>query len=244
MPTFDSNGRGRRTSPEDMDSGARKHFGKEIEKRLSQQKRMEKKGRRGAPPRYTHPLCDTCNHAFRDFIEFQLVRGIPYKTLGERVSPPVDRRSLSNHYQNHMDLEDAALRAIIEREAALQGQNHDEGVADLVTTRSVMEIALRKGYEDVIEGNTTVEPRDLIQIAKLLGDMNDKQYSTGLEELRQQMAIFVQAIKDVLSLEDQARIAERLKVLRKRENMISPIENQMQQIESVPALPDAEVIED
>jgi hypothetical protein len=193
-----------------------------------------------APQRIFEPRCDTCQHPYRDFIETMLVKGHPYKAIADRVSPSVDRRSISNHYKNHMDLQDAALRSILEEEAKIQGRQFEEGVQDAITKRAVLEIALRKGYEDIVNGITTVEPRDLIQIAKVLGDMDSHQHSVGLDELRSQVQIFIQAIKDVCDPDTRGAIAQRVKQLRTREGIDGQIEKVMQQ---QPAITEASVVE-
>lgn len=179
-----------------------------------------------APERIYEPRCKTCQHPYRDFIETMLVRGHPYMTIQNRVSPPIDRRSISTHFKKHMDLQDAALRAILEEEAKIQDRNFEEGVQDAITKRGVLEIAMRKGYEDLINGVTTVEARDLIQIAKVLAEMDSQQHSVGLDELRSQVQIFIQAIKDVCDTDIQDAIAQRVKQLRNREG----IETRMEQV--------------
>lgn len=183
--------------------------------------------RKRAPARIVEPRCNVCNHPYRDFIETMLVRGQTYKGISTRVTPPVDRRSISNHYHKHMDLQDAALRSILEEEAKLQGQNFEDGVRDAVTKRGVLEVMLRKGFEDIQMGVTTVEARDLVQIAKLLGEMDTHAYQVGLDELRSQVQIFIQAIKDVCDRPQQTEIANRVKLLRSREGLDAQIERAM-----------------
>lgn len=185
------------------------------------------KEKKHAPARIFEPRCSICNHPYRDFIETMLVRGQSYKGIADRVTPKVDRRSVSNHYGKHMDLQDAALRAILEEEAKIQGRNYEEGVQDAVTKRGVLEVMLRKGFEDIQMGVTTVEARDLVQIAKLLGEMDSHAYQTGLDELRTQVQIFIQAIKDTCDRETQTAIAQRVKLLRSRDGVNAQIEQVM-----------------
>jgi hypothetical protein len=260
MPDF---GNGRRTVDplSDMNSGRRDRYGEAEDKirdsggvsKKSYGKMMEEAGRleardelakmdsKMAPPRIFEPRCSVCKHPHRDWIESILVRGsISYKGIAERVTPSLDRRSISHHYKNHMDLQDAALIAIIEEEANLEGLDTEHAVRDIITKRGVLEIALRKGYEDILNGVTTVEPRDLIQIAKVLGDMDANAYETGLDELRSQVQIFIQAIKDTCDREMQAAIGQRVKELRKRENISGDFEKVMT---AKPEIPEAVVVE-
>lgn len=200
--------------------------------------------RRMAPERIYQSRCSVCNHPFRDWVELMLVKGMRYKTLADRVSPPLSRDAISNHYKKHMDLQDMAFVQIIEAEAELQGIIHDEGVADLVTKRSVLEIAMRKGFEDILNDVTTVEPRDLIQISKVLADMDSHQYEVGLDELRSQVQLFIQAIKDVCPPEMQGAIGQRVKELRQREGIIGAFEQDMHPQPAVNLIPEASVVED
>ena len=201
----------------------------DLKKEIIQQDRAEVRAveKKIAPDRITEPRCNVCQHAFRDWIELMLVKGMAYKTISDRVTPPVGRQSLSTHHKKHMDLQDFAIRQLIESEAELQGRINEEGVADIVTKRAVLEVALRKGFDDVVNGITTVEPRDLIQIAKLLAEMDSHQYEVGLDELRSQVQLFIQAIKDVCDQDTQEAIGRRVKELRQREGISAIMEADM-----------------
>lgn len=204
--------------------------------------RIKAEERKIAPARIYEPKCKTCMHPYRDFIETMLVKGQPYKAIESRV-PGSERRSIANHYKNHMDLEDAAMRFILEKEAELQGQNYEEGVQDAITKRGVLEVMLRKGYEDIRTGVTTVEARDLIQLVKLLSEMDSHAHQAGLDEARAQVQLFIQAIKDVCGRDIQAEIAARVKVLRSREGLGSDFENSMQPVVGELESPKVEIVE-
>lgn len=210
-------------------NSGREHLPAKLQDAAKAADRQEAKAleRRIAPERIFQARCAVCKHPFRDWIELMLIRGMQYKTLADRVSPPVSRDSLRNHYKKHMDLQDTAFRQIIEAEAELQGAINEEGTHDLVTKRSVLEIAMRKGFEDILNDVTTVEPRDLIQISKVLADMDAHQYEVGLDELRSQVQLFIQAIKDVCDPETQGAIGQRVKELRQREGIIGKVDEKM-----------------
>jgi hypothetical protein len=258
IPNFEenngSNGSRRVVSLADAQSGRRAErgnkpkFGEALDKQLQQEDRAElaKIEKNMAPARIVESRCHVCQHPYRDWIETMLVRGMSFKGIQDRVPPPansdytlLDRRSISNHYKKHMDLQDAALRSIIESEAQLQGINQDEGVQDAITKRAVLEVALRKGYQDVLNGVTTVEPRDLIQIAKVLAEMDTHQYQMGLDELRAQVQIFIQAIKDVCDEDTRNAIASQVKKLRTREGVTGQIEKAM----DPPELPQGQIVD-
>lgn len=256
MPEFGNNGRRTIDPMADMHSGRRDRYGEAEDKvrdgvsKKSYGKIMEEAGRleardelaeadkRIAPPRIFEPRCSVCKHPHRDWIESVLIRGsVSYKGLAERITPKLDRRSISYHYKHHMDLQDAALVAILEEEAKIEGRNLDEDLRGAITKRGALEVAMRKGYEDIVNGVTTVEPRDLIQLVKILGEMDSNAYQTGMDEMRSQVQIFIQAIKEVTDRDTQAKIAARVKQLRKRENIDGQIEKAMD-----PGVPSAELV--
>lgn len=245
MPKFEDDKKDGRTRVISLDKArsGRAKYNEDMKKQLQQDDRAEvQRAEKGfAPERISVSTCHVCQHPYRDFIETMLVKGQSYKGISERVSPHVDRRSISNHWQKHMDLQDAALRAILEKEAAVQNENYDEGITGAITKRGVLEVALRKGYDDIINGVTTVEARDLIQIAKVLGDMDNNQQAIGLDELRSQVQIFIQAIKNVCDQETQNMIAQEVKKLRTRENIEAHVEAVM--YEAPPQIPEAVVVD-
>lgn len=243
MPKFEETGGKNKNRVVSLDR-ARAGKSNDAMKAAAQQEGREavvRQTRNASPERISNAQCHVCQHPFRDWIETMLVRGMAFKTLGDRVSPKVDRRSVSNHYKNHMDLQDAALIAILEKEAELEGRNQEEGVHDQITKRSVLEVAMRKGFDDVLNGVTTVEPRDLIQMVKILGEMDSHQSQVGLDEMRAQVQIFIQAIKDVCDQDTQNAIAARVKALRTRENIDTQMERVM--AEPVPEIPEATLVE-
>jgi hypothetical protein len=156
------------------------------------------------PPVISEPKCQTCQSAHRTWIERQLVKGTAYVVIARSLPGTTDdnednvRRSISSHYKRHMALESAVVRAIMEEEAGLLGQNIEEGVRGAFTNRGALDILIRKAYEDALNGVTTVEPKDLIQMMKLHGDMSAEDSGTAVEEAKTSVRIFMAAIQNVL----------------------------------------------
>lgn len=253
-----SEGKGRKKFAQDVQKAIQRDDRAQVEKvnkSLAPKGKDEITGIEYLSGRIFEPRCHVCQHPHRDWIEMMLIKGATYKGLQERVPPiqgheKLDRRGISNHHKNHMDLQDAAIRAILEREATLVGQDYEEGVEDAVTKRGVLEVMLRRGYDDIINGVTTVEPRDLIQLAKLLGEMDTHAGQVGLDEARSQVQIFIQAIKNVCDLDTQGEIAREVKRLRSRENIDVKFEEIMSQAPVAaievgePSVIEATVVED
>ena len=197
-----------------------------------------------APPVITVGQCHVCNSERRLWIERQLMKGRSYSAIANSLPPEklpeggertIDRRSISNHSKNHMPLDQGYVRAVLEEEADLLGQNVDEGIKGAFTLRGALRTLIQKAYEDAMNNVTTVEPRDLIQMAKLFNEMEASTASTATEEAKMAVRLFMEAIQNVLAdqLEhDQAEaikkeIAEEVKRLRNRDEIEVEVENNL-----------------
>jgi hypothetical protein len=249
LPRFGNQEAGLDVPREDSKSRTRQseaRSAKDLEKAWQQEDRfeIEERMRKIAPPVRTEPRCRVCTHPHRQWIEAMLMRGHSNRAIAESVpvaegERPLHKNTLKTHYQNHMALDEAAIRAILEEEANLSAQNFEEGVRGAITKRGVLEVMLRKGYEDVIAGITTVEPKDLIQIAKLVAEMDTNVNAAAVEEAKAQINIFMQAIHDVCDEETRKAIGERVARLRKGESIEAKLEKAI-----MPPPPEEEEIED
>jgi hypothetical protein len=189
---------------------------------------LERTEREGAPPVTFEPRCRVCTSKYRNHIESLLVKGISYSWIENNVpfdedGGKIDRRSVSNHAKRHMAYQDAAVRAILEEEARLSAQNYEEGVRGAITHRGVLEIALRRAYEDIINGTTTVEPRDLISIVTTIQKMDEQTEQVAVNELRAQVQAFTEAIKAETGPDTWARIFDRFKRIMSDDGMSAQI---------------------
>lgn len=169
------------------------------------------------PPRIVESRCHTCNSEFRDYIERELIRGHSYLAISRSLGGTPDRRSISTHHKEHMAITAAAYRAILEEEASLEGQNYEDGVRGAITNRGVLELMIRKGFDDIMDDNTMVEPKDLIQIIKLKQEMDAQYVTVQVETYKRQVDLFKQAILEVVPPDMQARIVAKVKKLRQLE---------------------------
>lgn len=196
-----------RSLKKDMES-VKKNHEKAIEKATAQGK---------LPERIVEARCHTCQSEFRDYIERELIRGHSYLAISKSLGGAPDRRSISTHHKEHMAITAAAYRAILEEEASLEGQNFEEGVRGAITNRGVLELMIRKGFDDIMDDNTMVEPKDLIQIIKLKQEMDANYVQVQVETYKRQVEIFKQAILEVVPPDMQSQIVARVKRIRQRE---------------------------
>ncbi len=107
------------------------------------------------PPLPFEPRCEVCTSPYRHFIDSMLVKGgYSYVYIANTVpgkgDKKIDRRSVANHAKKHLGFQEQALRALLEEEADMAEQNYEEGVRGAITHRGVLEIAVRKAYDDII----------------------------------------------------------------------------------------------
>lgn len=211
-----------------------------------------------APPVITVPQCHVCQSERRLWIERQLLRGrsyaaiansLPEEILSGGSTRKIDRRSIAHHSKEHMPLDSAVVRAVMEEEADLLGQNWEEGVRGAFTNRGALNTLIRKAFDDAMNNVTTVEPRDLIQMVKLYNEMETSGATAATEEAKTAIRIFMEAIQNVVTDMLDAEKAEELKRaivdevkrLRSRDEIEIEVEHNLRTLPRVSRDPYAEV---
>lgn len=164
---------------------------------------LEEKSQMSAPPEISIGQCHVCQSPHREWIENAIMKGTSYARIAQKITDekgePLDRRSVSSHYRKgHMNLQREEIRAELEEEAALLKQNVDDGTLGAKTDRGILKVLVSKGFDDVITGVSSVEPKDLIQIIKLLNELNSNVESSRASENEVSLRTFVRAIENVL----------------------------------------------
>lgn len=231
-----------------------KTTGRDLQKTWQEEDRFEIAMREKAlaPPIVTEPRCKVCTSEHRVFVERQLVKGMASLTaIAESVPPDrngekIDRRSIANHSKKHMAIEDAVVRAQLEEEADLLRQNYREGVQGALTSRGVLKVLIGKTYEDVINGVITAEVRDLIQMIKLVNEMESASSEVKNDEAETHLRIFLRAVKNVCDDETNRRIGEEVKRLRQMDDIEFAVEEGLQLPPPIEAeIPDdADIVEE
>jgi hypothetical protein len=213
---------------------------------------------RYAPPVFVEPRCSICagDYAqYRVWIEQQLIKGRSDSSIARAIPPindqPLARRTVGKHKDKHMKLDLAIIRATLEEEAVLIGQNFEEGVKGAVTDRGMVKVLLQKGFEDVLNNISSVEVKDWIQLAKLNQEFQSGNADIQYQEAENAVRIFMAAIKTVLlsgdfvTREQGTEILEAIqtevKVSRERDEIESAVEAYLQLEEEII---DAEVVDD
>lgn len=151
-----------------------------------------------APPVIVEGKCQVCTSANRVWIERQLMMGRSYQSIANSIPDGPSRKSISNHFRLHMALDQAAVRAILEEHANVINQNYEEGVRGALTHRGMLDVAIEKGFQDMLNNLTTVEPKDFIQMMKLFNELNEGSGTAAVEEAKAAISIFKEALQNVL----------------------------------------------
>jgi hypothetical protein len=160
------------------------------------------------------PRCHVCQHPNRRAIDRLLAVGTRYTEISRLFSTEgkaLDRRSISNHATQHLNYEDAAIRQIIEAEAAEAKENLEEGVRGAFARRVALDIALKKGIDGIIDGETQVEPRDLIKLIELRERLDQQTATAQVDELWVQFNAFKQAVQDITTPDSRQQIMIRMR---------------------------------
>jgi hypothetical protein len=159
---------------------------------------LEKAVASAAPEAISEPRCATCQSPHREWIEHQLVMGMSYKRIADQIVGGPSRKSISNHFVEHMALAKQAIRAELEAEASTIGQDVDAGVRGAITMRGMLAVLIQKGYQDAVNSVTDVEPKDMAQFIKIYNELNEDSGTAAVEEAKLVINVFKEAIQNVL----------------------------------------------
>lgn len=205
-----------------------------------------KKTQKGGVPLIIEPRCKVCQSPHRHLVDQLLVSGHSYSEIERQFEfAKLPRRSISSHADKHLGYEETAIREIIEREALAAQKNFEEGKQRLVTNNAYLEVAKQKAYDALINDDVMVEPKDAVKIIEQLEKLQERNQSVALDELRVQLQMFIQAVKEVVPKSSWIDIVARTADLLRASGREVPFENAPEEEfkELVPAdVVDAEVI--
>jgi len=193
-----------------------------------------------SPPAITQTRCKICMHTNRLWVEQMIVKGYAYLHISEQLldedgRPELDRRSIKNHAEKHMTLEEKRIRAELDEQIRTLGANEEAGAQGAFTDRGALKVLIRKAFEEAQAGLITMEIRDMIQAIKLLNDMEVKASDARAAENEEALRIFLQAVQTICDADTQGAIVEEVQRLRLRANIPREIEH------ALPALTTGEV---
>ena len=126
--------------------------------------------------------------------------------------------SLRNHAERHFNTQDpanAARRRILERRKAQAADEFGDAAAHLLTGMAYLDIVAQKGYEHLIDENTVVDFEVGLKAQLKLEEMTrDGAIEEQIAEMRRDVSLLQQAVKDVVPAPLMAEIVARIEELK------------------------------
>jgi hypothetical protein len=117
----------------------------------------------------------------------------------------------AKHHFHRSHPAQAGYRRILERRAAEHGQDMADGAYTLLTVWGYLEVMAQKGYQNLVKNKTAVTPELGMQAILKLHDLTRKGGDEAeLAELRRQVGVLQQAVRDVVPEELWTEIATRI----------------------------------
>lgn len=159
----------------------------------------------------TVPQCKICMHPQR----FAIDRIIALRTMSDGeisrlYNEEFSRSSVQRHRSEHLNYNEAAIKAIVDRQIDQMAENEDIGVSGLVARRIYLEMVLQRGIEAMANGDITPEVKDVLGVIAQQNTMDEDNAAVKeLELIRTQFNAFRQAISEIAGQDMGAEILAR-----------------------------------
>lgn len=204
----------------------------------------------GALPVVTEPRCNICNSKNRRHIERLMAGGFTAVAIAEELiradedfkEKKLDtvRRNVSRHAEKHLNIKDRAVRAVIEKRAAEQGALITEEVERITTARSLLDLVVDRGHDQLQDPDYKVRMADVIEATKMLEDIARQEYVSQVEVMQRQVWAISQALQ--IKMKDQDTLSEIVNLANQLfDNPEILDDNIVQQPELEPALDDTDL---
>lgn len=126
--------------------------------------------------------------------------------------------SLRNHAERHFNVQDptnAAFRRILERRKNQLADEVGDAAGSLLTGMAYLDIVAQKGFENLVDETTTVDYETGLKAMLKLEEMQrDGAVEEQIAEMRRDVSILQQAVKDVVPPSLMSEIAARIDELK------------------------------
>jgi hypothetical protein len=147
----------------------------------------------------SEPRCHVCMSPSRRLIDQLIAAGVSVSELARQFEKEnLTRKSISNHKNRHLNVEQAAVRRILEERVRRYDADVENTTRSLLTRKGVLEVLLLKGYAHAVQETTVVEPREMIGIIQQLEKMDAVDAAEQVEEMHRQMNAFMDAVKAIV----------------------------------------------
>lgn len=182
----------------------------------------EKKDPLNDLPMKFEPRCKVCKSDFRTVIDRLLVSGNSYVSIAEQfkdkdkyLTGSVDalRKSITRHREAHLGVHDRAVRDILEAKAREAGVLVETVREQLVSEEALLQLAVRKGTDQLSNPESKIKYQDAIKAAELLRDKKYEDISIQMDIVNRQYNAIVQACQKVVPKELYPELVETAKAI-------------------------------
>lgn len=127
-------------------------------------------------PLIRDPQCRVCNSPHRFDAEEKIIEGVAFKKINDRLpqgAEPFSDSSLRRHWKNHMAVEQAVARDIVERRAMQVGKRISDAEETLIDGITLMQVVVQKTFERIARGELEPNLREGLAAAKGLADLGE-----------------------------------------------------------------------
>jgi hypothetical protein len=156
-------------------------------------------------PLRTVAQCKVCQSPYRFEVEQEIAAGRTYKRIVDSLlvsDPEVDLSvdNLKAHYRNeHMPLQQAASRQILERRATARGLDVAGGVDVLVDGMALAETVVQKTYEAIVAGEIKPDLKDGLAAARIIETFAPSETGADANAYAQAFMVYHEVAQQVMT---------------------------------------------
>ena len=159
----------------------------------------------GTLPVISEPRCNICQSPNRKQVDKLLAAGYSGHSIAEELIAldpnfkdkriETVRKNVFRHSKAHVNVKERSIRATIEKRALEAGVLIDEVEGQLGTSRSLLDLVIAKGHEQLVDPDYRVRMADVIEATKMLEDTQRQEYLAKVEVMQRQVWAISEALK-------------------------------------------------
>lgn len=156
-------------------------------------------------PLKSEPRCNICKSQSRSKVDKLLAAQFSNTSVAEELimtdpdfkGKELDtvRRNVERHGKNHIDIQNRAIRRMVEQRAREQGILLDSVEGKITSGRALLDTLIAQAQTQLANPDARVRYADAIEAVKLLEDVQKAEYQSQLEVMQRQVYAISQAVK-------------------------------------------------
>jgi len=173
-------------------------------------------------PIVSEPRCNICKSEFRPIIDRMIAGPYSYAAIARqfmgkdphlRGNFDAVRKSVERHAKNHVNIQTAAIREIIEQRALDAGLLVNDVQNTYLTNEALLELYVKKGFDQVTKDDTWVRHQDILKAVEMIETMKRDTIGEQIEVLKKQVFCISQAVREIVPEDMHPQIIARVEEL-------------------------------